>query len=202
MKWKMGGLVVAILVIGLVLMVPVNVQETYEATERYTEKEPYTDTETYYVKEPYTAYVPLSYMVIGHTHYNFGHRDFYIRENIPNYYWISACDVTVKVKNMDDVDGNFWVTLYVTTSTGSYEYTTYPVFLAGEESHEFTRTFEGDYNSSTYEVHRAKKEVIEYRDVPKERTVTKYRDVIKERTVLKTRTVQKPIYEIMYSFLP
>lgn len=179
-------------------MIPVNVQETYEATESYNEKKPYTATETYYVKEPYTVYVPLNYMVLDHTYWDFIHREFYSRDNI-NFSWLSGCDVFVTVKNSDDMGGNFWVTLCVTTSTGFYEYTTYPVFLAGGESHEFTHAFQGDYNSSTYEVHRATKEVIEYRDVPKERTVTEYRDVIKEGTVLKTRTVQKPIYEIMYS---
>jgi len=55
------------------------------------------------------------------------------------------------------VGGNFWVTLYVTTSTGFYEYTTDSVFLKGEDGHEFTRTFQGDYNFFTYEVHQAKK---------------------------------------------
>ena len=200
-KWKISYLLVAILIIGSVLMLPVQVQETYEATENYTEKEPYTATETYYVKEPYTVDVPLSYMVLDHSYWNFLHREFYTRENV-NFSWLTACDVTVNVKNMDDVGGNFWVTLCVTTSTGFYEYTTDSVFLKSGESHDFTHTFQGHYNSSTYEVHRATKEAIEYRDVPKERTVTEYREVIKERTVLKTRTVQRPIYEIMYSFLP
>ncbi len=181
-------------------MLPVNFQETYEATESYTEKEPYTATETYYVKEPYTSYMPLSYMVLDHTYWNFIHREFYTRVNI-NFSWLSACDVSVIIKNTDDVGGNFWITFYVKTSTGSYEYTTDSVFLKSGESHEFIRTFEGDYDSSTYEVHQSTKEVMEYRDVPKERTVTKYHDVIKERKVLKTKIVQKPIYEIMYSFL-
>jgi len=191
---------VAILIIGLVLMLPVNVQETYDATERCIEKEPYTAIETYYVKEPYTAYVPLSYTVLDHIHFDLIHRDFYTRDNIPHD-WISGCDVSVIVKNMDNVGGNLWVTLYVTTSTGSYECTTDSVFLKGGDRHEFLCTFQGDYNSSTYEVHRTTKEVIEYRDVPKERTVTKYRDMIKERMVLKTKIVQKPIYELIYSFL-
>ncbi|MFC1787499.1 hypothetical protein ACFLY8_05690 [Halobacteriota archaeon] len=198
-KWKMCCLLVAILIIVSVLMVPVNFQETYEATESYTEKEPYTAIEIDYVKEPYTVDVPLNYMVLYHRYYDLIHRDYYTRENFPNYYWTSACDVSVIVKNTDDVGGNFWVTLYVTTSTGFDEYTTDSVFLKSGDSHKFIHTFQGDYNSSTYDVHTEKKEVIEYRDVPKEITVTKYRDVIKERAVLKTRTVQKPIYEIIYS---
>ena len=57
-------------------MVPVKVQETYDATEKYTEKEPYTATETYYVKEPYTVYVPLNYMVLYPRYYDLFHRDF------------------------------------------------------------------------------------------------------------------------------
>ncbi|NYT00700.1 MAG: hypothetical protein GKB99_03120 [Methanocellales archaeon] len=181
-------------------MVPVKVQENYWSIEMYTEKEPYASTETYYVKEPYNVYVPLNYVVLYHRYYDLIHRDFYTRDNFPNYYWISACDVSVKVKNTDDVGGNFWVTLYVATSTGIYEYTTDSVFLKSGESHEFIRTFQGEYNSSSYDVQRAKKEIIEYRDVPKERTVTEYREVIKEITVLKTRTVQRPIYKIMYSY--
>ncbi len=73
-------------------------------------------------------------MVLGHTHYNLDHRDFYTRENMPSYYWISACDVSVKVKNTDGVSGNFWVTLYVTTSTGFYKHTTDPVFFKEEKA--------------------------------------------------------------------
>ncbi|MDD2777818.1 MAG: hypothetical protein PHI16_02820, partial [Methanocellales archaeon] len=205
-KCKVDHIVVALLIIVIALMMmTVNVQETYEATEKYTETEPYTDIETYYVKEPYTAYVPLSYTVLGHIHLDLIHRAFYTRDDVIRevilHNWLSGCDVSVIVENTDDVGGNFWVTLYVTTSTGSYECTTDAVFLKGGDRHEFLCTFQGDYNSSTYEVHRATKEVIEYRDVPKERTVTKYHDVIKERMVLKTKIVQKPIYEILYSFL-
>ncbi len=71
-------------------------------------------------------------MVLSHMHYDLIHRDYYTRDNFPNYYWISACDVSIKVKNTDDVGGNFWVTLYVTTSTGFYEYTTDSVFFKAE----------------------------------------------------------------------
>ncbi|MDD2665596.1 MAG: hypothetical protein PHD13_02295 [Methanocellales archaeon] len=192
---------VALLIIGIALMLPVNVQENYGATEKYTEKEPYDAIETYYVKEPYTAYVPLNYTIVDHIHFDLIHRAFYTRDDVISRNWLSGCDVSVIVKNTDNVGGDFWVTLYAATSTGSYECTTDAVFLKGGDRHEFLCTFQGDYNSSTYVVHRATKEVIEYRDVPKERMVTKYHDVIKERTVLKTKIVQKPIYEIIHSFL-
>jgi len=199
MKWKIGGLVVAILVIGLVLMVPVNVQEIYEATETYIEKEPYTATETYYVKEPYettetyyetepyTDYVPLSYTPSSWYYYN--------------HVWTDEFDLMITVKNTDNVGGRFWVTFHAVGTEGIYDSTTNSVFLMPGESYEFKHTFSGTHLSGCgYDVYRTTKEVTKYHDVPKERTVTKYHDVLKERTVLKTRTVQKPIYEITYSF--
>ena len=193
-KWIVISVILAIMCACVVISIPVikvayTVKEPYTTTETYYEKEPYETTETYYVTEPYTEFVPLSYTTSDWYYIDHAYEDEF--------------DLTLTVKNTDNVGGRFWVIFHAVGTEGSYDSTTNSVFLIPGESHKFTHTFSGGCipEDCSYDVDRTTKEVTRYHDVAKERTVTKYHDVAKQRTVTKYKDVTNYKYISTFEYL-
>lgn len=158
-KWIAIGIILAIMCVCVVMSIPIIEVD-------YTVKEPYSAMETYYVKEPYKVCVPLRYETSGwDTH---------------NHFWSDKFDLGVRVKNTDDVCGDFWVKFHAVGTQGTKDYPTSFESLFSGESHYFEHTFSGSYQPGcSYEVEQFGKIVTKYQEVAKERTVTEYRDVTK-----------------------
>ncbi len=174
-----GGLIIA----GNLIKIPYTTTETYwakepqEVTKTYIEQETYTTTETYYEEVPCVKDIPLSYEVL--------------EEKYSDNFWGTSCNVWVKLKNIDNQAGSFWVEFDVTTTIGSSSTSTNPKYLRSGESYTFNRKFDGKYQDSSYKVHTTTKSEVEMCKVEKERTVVKKRPVTKSKPEVEYKDVQK-----------
>jgi hypothetical protein len=176
------GIVVAILAL-VVCLVPLK-EVSYAITVDYEDTETYYENEAYNATETYIEDVPLSFEADGYIEEDtIAERHQIIiggivfQDEIVEVPIEIAC---VKVKNTDDVAGNFTVSFSGFESMfGEISLTrTLSLYPGQRQTAECPADSIDDWN---YEV-RASTKPIE-----QERTVTKYRQVEKERTVIKQR---------------
>ena len=165
---------IAIIVILIALNIPFTTSETFTEKEFYTEQEPFNLTETYYEKELYIDNVPLKINTSLDWH-------------ITDYRYKDEFELIAALKNIDNSNGEFWVTFHVESTNGSFDYTTDRVFLKPAESFQIEHGFTGLFSYVTYKVKQPTKEVEKFRDIPKERTITSYRDIEKSREVVRVK---------------
>lgn len=216
---RMIALIVAILLLGLILLIPITTKERVASTETYYEKEPYNTTETYFEKEPYSEtenYTVSEPYTTTETYYEITYVKEPFKKSVPfdfivkdsGYYisWFTEYVEYVTVQNTDTADGNFSVTISAITTEGNYTKQSDERHLSSQESFTFRIIFPGRHKDSSYVVNAPFKEITEYRDVPKkvakQRTVTKYRDVHKTREVTKYRDVEKQRQVTNYRDVP
>ncbi len=205
-----------VILIGVILLIPINTKEMVSSTETYTEKEPYTEieyytvsepyatTETYYEKEPFADTKQTTKNLV----YNIANTECAQRSIL------SPAKNTYSVKNLDTEGETFVIWVGFTLPDGTKDGQTISNYIQPSSSSDFTYTTNTvvSYCSSeiisiptktiteTFTNYRdvaKQRTVTKYRDVQKSREVTKYRDVPKQRTVWNQVVVQKPLHQII-----
>ncbi len=173
---------ISAIIILIALNIPFTTTKPYTTMESYKEREPYTTTETYLEKESYIENVSLN---INTT----------IDWRITDHRINDEFDLTATIKNIDTIQGEFWVTFNVESTKGSYNFTTNRVFLMPGESNQTRQTFNGSFSSVTYRVNQPTKAVTKYRDVSKDRNITGYNEIEKFRQVVKLKKYRGSLLE-------
>lgn len=120
------------------------------------------DVETYYEKEPYNVSIPIDYRVT--------------EASIYNWFWHTGSDVWVTIQNTDTKSGYFEVTFDLVTRGGARITKVGREYIAITETKRVQVKHAGDnIKTFTYSVVAPNKEITQYRDVKKERTVTRVR---------------------------
>ncbi|MCZ7383276.1 MAG: zinc ribbon domain-containing protein [Candidatus Methanoperedens sp.] len=205
-----------VILIGVILLIPINTKEMVSSAETYYEKEPYTENEYYTVSEPYatteTYYEKEPFADTKQTTKNLVY-------NIANTECVqrsilSPAKNTYSVKNLDTEGGTFVIWVGFTLPDGTKDGQTISNYIQPSSSSDFTYTTNTVVSYCPSEIVSIPTKTItetftNYRDVAKQRTVTKYRDVQKSREVTKFRdvpkqrtvwnqvVVQKPLHQII-----
>ncbi len=208
--------VFVVILIGVVLLIPINTKEMVASTETYYEKEPYAETEYYTDSEPYatteTYYEKEPFADTKYTQKDIVYKAEYTTCTGKTLF--SPAKTTVTVTNLDSEGGNFKLWVGKILPDGSKVGQEVSNYIYPQQSVDFTYTVNTGTTSCTYNIlsiptKRISETFTNYRDVAKQRTVTKYRDVQKSREVTKFRdvpkqrtvwnqvSVQKPLYQII-----
>jgi len=97
---------------------------------------------------------PLKYEITKFTYYN------HILED--------KCDLSLGMKNIDNVKGKFWVDFNIKTTTSTYDFTTPYVVLKPNQSYDFKYIYKGKHWKSHYAVHTSLKDIIQYQPISPE----------------------------------
>lgn len=203
-KW-LAIIGVSLLFLILILVVPIRqvphiVYEQYPITETYTAKEPYIDTEAYYEWEPYTAtetyYVQVPVQKLAPLTYSATGKGFTWYTLKPGF------RAWVYLKNTDSQAGIFQVDFTLNLFGGGQTGQSAGAYLQPGEQKKVEVSYAGRYLDSfkysvappnktvtVYESRPTTRPVEKWRRVRREREVVKYRDAPKERIVWKTRPV-------------
>lgn len=213
---KIGTSVFVVILIGVILLIPLNTKEMVASIETYYEKEPYTETEYYTVSEPYstteTYYEKEPFADTRYTQKDIVYKAEYTTCTGKTLF--SPAKTTVTVTNLDSEGGNFKLWVGKILPDGSKVGQEVSNYIYPQQSVDFTYTVNTGTTSCTYNILSIPTKTISetftnYRDVAKQRTVTKYKDVQKSREVTKFRDVpkqrtiwnqveiQKPLYQII-----
>jgi hypothetical protein len=183
MKKVMIGIGIVIAIALVVCLVPLK-EVAYAVTVDYQDTETYYEDEPYLANETYTEDVPLSFEANNYVradtieeHQRIVIGGIVIQDEIVEVPIKVAC---VKVKNTDDIAGNFTVSFSgFEPMFGETSLTTTLSLSTGQQK--IAECPADSIDNCSYEVTPSTKEV------EAERTVTKYRQVEKQRTVIKQR---------------
>lgn len=213
---KIGTSIFVVLLIGVILLIPINTKEMVASTETYYEKEPYAETEYYTVSEPYATTETYNekepFVDTKYTTKNLVHN--IALTNCAQKSVTSDAKVTYTVNNLDTEGGYFQIWVGFTLSDGTKIGQEVSNYIYPSQWTDFTYTANSVVTNCNYDIVSIPTKTISetftnYRNVAKQRTVTKYRDVQKSREVTKFRevpkqrtvwnqiVVQKPLYQII-----